>query len=70
MGYKPGRCLLTRRLNEIGKTQQWLIEVTGINKSQISDYATSRRYMSLGSAMTIAKAIGCHIEDLYDFIRE
>jgi transcriptional regulator with XRE-family HTH domain len=70
MGYRPGRCLLARRLREIDKNQQWLSEVTGISKTQISNYATNSRYMSLSSAKTIAVAIGCTIDDLYDFIRE
>lgn len=70
MGYRPGRCLLVRRLREIGRNQQWLSDATGISKTQISNYATNTRYMSLSSAKTIASAIGCHIDDLYEFIRE
>jgi putative transcriptional regulator len=68
MVYKPGRCLLTIRLKEIRKTQQWLCEQIGMSKSQISDYATNRTMMSYGTAMTIAGAIGCHMEDLYERI--
>lgn len=70
MGYKPGRCLLRIRLREIGKTQQWLAEQTKISKTQVSNYANNERYMSLGTAKTIATAIGCHIDDLYEFMRE
>lgn len=68
MAYKPGRCLLTVRLREIRKSQNWLAEQTGILKSQISDYANNRRTMSLATAMTIAAAIGCYIDDLYERI--
>ncbi|MCF2717985.1 hypothetical protein LWE69_12490 [Paenibacillus sp. UKAQ_18] len=39
-----------------------------MSKSQISDYATNRTMMSYGTAMTIAGAIGCHMEDLYERI--
>lgn len=70
MGYYPGRCLLARRLKEIGKSQQWLRDVTGISKSQISDYVNNRRIMSLPTAMTISKAIGCYMDDLYEFVKE
>ncbi|SDX04439.1 helix-turn-helix transcriptional regulator [Paenibacillus sp. PDC88] len=68
MAYKPGRCLLTVRLRELRKSQTWLAEQTGILKSQISDYANNRRTMSLATAMTIAAAIGCYIDDLYERI--
>lgn len=67
MGYVPGRCLLKQRLKEIRKTQQWLAETTGLTKAQISDYANNRKVMSLPTAKTIAAAIGCHIDDLYEF---
>jgi plasmid maintenance system antidote protein VapI len=68
MVYKPGRCLLTKRLREIRRSQQWLSEITGIPKSSVSEYATNRRTMSLATAMTIAAAIGCYIDDLYERI--
>ncbi|WP_025682766.1 helix-turn-helix domain-containing protein [Paenibacillus maysiensis] len=68
MAIKPGRCLLKQRLREIRKDQQWLSEVTGIAKSQISEYANNRRLMSLTTAMNIAAAIRCHIDDLYERI--
>lgn len=70
MGYKPGRCLISERLEKIKENQQWLSEKTGISKSQISDYANNRRYMSLGTAKTIASALKCQIEDLYVFFRD
>ncbi|WP_076304691.1 helix-turn-helix transcriptional regulator [Paenibacillus odorifer] len=70
MGYYPGRCLLARRLREIDKSQQWLSDVTGISKSQISDYVTNRRIMSLSTAMTISKAVKCSMDDLYEFVHE
>lgn len=67
MGYKPGRCLMTRRLKEIKKNQQWLSEATGISKTQISDYANNRKVMMIWTAKAISVAIGCHIDDLYEF---
>ncbi|MNO54445.1 helix-turn-helix protein [compost metagenome] len=68
MVYKPGRCLLKQLLRKIGKDQQWLSDVTGISKAQISMYATNNRIMTLSTAMTIAKAIKCSIDDLYEWI--
>ncbi|OMF00253.1 hypothetical protein BK124_11375 [Paenibacillus amylolyticus] len=68
MGYKPGRCLLTKRLREIKRSQQWLADVTGIPKSSISEYANKKRTMSIATAMTIAAAVGCYIDDLYERI--
>ncbi|OZB90095.1 helix-turn-helix domain-containing protein [Paenibacillus sp. XY044] len=67
MGYKPGRCLLSQRLKEINKNQQWLSEKTSISKTQISDYANNRKVMMIWTAKTIAEAIGCYIDDLYEF---
>ncbi|WP_082423063.1 helix-turn-helix domain-containing protein [Paenibacillus dakarensis] len=68
MVYQPGRCLLKQLLHKIGKDQQWLCDVTGISKSQISMYVNNRRIMTLPTAMTIAAAIGCTIDDLYEWI--
>ncbi|NEU27070.1 helix-turn-helix transcriptional regulator [Paenibacillus polymyxa] len=68
MVYKPGRCLLTQELKRIRRSQQWLSEETGIAKSQISEYANNKRQMSLATAMTIAAALGCYIDDLYERI--
>lgn len=67
MGFQPGRCLLQRKLKEIKKSQQWLSEQTGMSKARISDYVNTRKIMSLSSAKTIAHAIGCQIDDLYEF---
>ncbi|WP_260871038.1 hypothetical protein [Paenibacillus xylanexedens] len=39
-----------------------------MSKSQLSDYATNRTMMSYGTAMTIAAANGCHMEELYERI--
>ena len=67
MVYKPGRCLLKLRLREIRNNQQWLSEVTGINKAQISDYANNKRTMKLSTAKTISVAVRCSIDDLYEW---
>lgn len=70
MAYRAGRCLLRQRLNSIRKSQKWLAETTGFTESRISDYIRNERLMSLSAAKTIASAIGCSIDDLYDWEKE
>lgn len=70
MGYYPGRCLLKQRLKEIRRNQQWLSDITGIAKSQISEYANDNRKMSLPTLMTISRALKCSMDDLYEFLQE
>lgn len=69
MTYRPGRCLLRQILKAQGKTQQWLADVTGIDKSQISKFARNIGFMNLSTAKTIADALNCHIDDLYEWIK-
>lgn len=68
MTFKPGRCRLRQLLKEKKKTQQWLSERTKIDKYRISYYANNRGYMNLSTAKTIAVALNCHIDDLYNWI--
>ncbi|TCZ76148.1 XRE family transcriptional regulator [Paenibacillus albiflavus] len=68
MTYRPGRCLLRHLLIQRKKTQQWLVEETGIDKYRISDYANNRGVMSLPTAKTIASALDCPIDDLYEWL--
>ncbi|WP_028547200.1 helix-turn-helix transcriptional regulator [Paenibacillus taiwanensis] len=68
MTYRPGRCLLRQLLNSRKRSQQWLSDVTGIDKHRISHYASNRGLMSLSAAKTIAAALLCNIDDLYEWI--
>jgi len=68
MRVTPGRCLLRSILRRRKLTQRWLCERTGYPESQISDYINNRTTMGLGTAVTIAKAIGVNVEDLYEWI--
>ena len=70
MAYRPGRCLLRQLLKERGKNQQWLSEVTGIDKYRISYYANNRGLMHLATAKTIAVALDCSIDDLYLWVED
>jgi transcriptional regulator with XRE-family HTH domain len=67
---KVGRCLLQKRLKDAKMTQQQLAEKTGISKQKISDYANNRIIMSLPTAKNIADAIGCFIDELYEWRKE
>lgn len=64
---EPSKCLLASRLKKVGLTQEELSEITGIPKSQISEYANFRHTMSLKTAKTIAQVLNCHIDDLYQW---
>ncbi|MNJ67450.1 Helix-turn-helix domain protein [compost metagenome] len=68
MTYYPGRCRLRQILKEQRKTQKWLSEKTGIDKYRISYYSNDRGFMHLSTAKTIAAALNCSIDDLYDWI--
>lgn len=61
-----GRCRLPELLAMRGWTQNDLAEYTRLSKSQISDYVTHQRIMSLPIAGLIAGVLQVHIEDLYE----
>lgn len=67
MYYVVGRCLLQIRLREAGMTQQQLATKLKMSRQQVSHYATNNRVMSLSTAKTIAEAIGCTIDSLYEW---
>lgn len=67
MSFKRGRCLLKKRLKEIRRSQDWLADKMNRSKQQISDYANDRVAMSIETAKNASHAIGCHIDDLYDW---
>lgn len=50
-------------------TQQDLAELTGLRKSQISDYIALRKIMTLKNAMKISYTLKCHVEELYEWER-
>lgn len=58
---------LYRLRDKAGLTQAALAEKTGLLKTQISKYergVASPANMQLGTAAKLAKALGCHAEDL------
>ncbi|WP_143810371.1 helix-turn-helix transcriptional regulator [Paenibacillus sp. MY03] len=61
----PVRCRVPTLLKRIGKDQQWLADVTGKSKSQISDYCTLRKVMNIRTAVLIAHYLTCTLDDIY-----
>lgn len=62
-----GRCLLQKLLDERRMTQLDLAVATGLHKSQINEYISNVRVMSLQNAKIIANCLNCHIDDLYQW---
>lgn len=69
MRHQMGRCLLPDLLAKRGWSQRDLAEKSGFTQTQISDFATNRRTMSLPTAVWIAGALGCSVDDLYEGVR-
>ncbi|MEM5009358.1 helix-turn-helix transcriptional regulator [Niallia taxi] len=62
-----GKCLLLNLLERSKMTQVDLAVETGISKQQINRYINSDVNMSLSNARLISKALGCNIDDLYEW---
>ena len=61
----PIRCRIPDRLKQLGKTQAWLCDKTGIPKQRISDYIHLRVTMSFATAMIIAPVLKIRVERIY-----
>lgn len=68
MAWQADKCLLRVCLKQAKMSMVQLSEKTGISISQLSDYASDRRGMSLNNAKTLSKALECRIEDLYTWV--
>lgn len=68
MAYIHGRCLLKHRLAERNLKQADVVIRTGYSRSQISDYANNRVTMSIDALKTIASAVGCDMQELYEWV--
>ncbi|MDK8182145.1 helix-turn-helix transcriptional regulator [Paenibacillus sp. UMB4589-SE434] len=67
MAFTQGRCLLKQRLKEAKMKQVVLAQKTGYSAQTISNYANNRSKMSAEVMKTIAVAIDCSMEDLYEW---
>lgn len=68
--FEVGKCRLRKLLKERKISQNELASKVGMSKQQINDYISGHTAsMSLKTAKNIAHALGCHIEELYEWER-
>jgi putative transcriptional regulator len=60
-----GKCLIPNLLKLRGMSQVDLAAITGISTTQINEYISGKRMMTLRNAKKIAYALNCSIDDLY-----
>lgn len=65
-----GRCRLRSILRARKLRQTRFAEMVGMTKQQVNDYVNDRAIMTLETARRVAKALGCQIEDLYDWVED
>lgn len=65
--YKVKRCRLKEIIHEKKKRQVDLVNDLGYSKTYINDKIRLRGTIRIDHAMTIAKYLGCSIEDLYEW---
>lgn len=70
--FKVGRCRIQELLDEKRMSQQDLADKTGMSKGYINDKIKNRgkHGMYIDSAKKIASALGCSIDELYEWIPE
>lgn len=68
MPYVVGRCLLRKIMRSKGLSQVDIAVKTNRSEAQISAWASGKRKMNLVNAYEISQVLGCHIEDLYEFV--
>jgi DNA-binding Xre family transcriptional regulator len=67
MRYMVGKCLLADRLHALDIKPVELSRKTGIPLSTISGYINGKYIMKIHNARTIAKALNCEPNDLYEW---
>lgn len=64
----PVRCRIPELLHRLGKNQQWLADMMGIDKSRISEIVNLREYnISIPRARLIAHLLRCSMDDLFEW---
>lgn len=61
------RCRLREILKAQRKTQTWLRETIGVNKSTVNDIVNEKHLPSLPVAVRIAEVLGVSVEDIWYF---
>ncbi|WP_429352146.1 helix-turn-helix domain-containing protein [Paenibacillus sp. 4624] len=70
MKVSRGRCRIDILLKERGLKRRDLVNATGYSRHLISNWANNHDKMSADAMLTVAHAIGCQAEELYDLIFE
>lgn len=68
MKFELGRCLLTERLQESGKSAEWLAGELLLKPERVYDFIENKRVMPLKIAISIADSVGCDVRALYELI--
>ena len=68
--FKVGRCRIPEWLERRGMLQRELATRTGLSPQYISDKCNNRGIMRMDHAKNIAHALGCRIDELYEWRRE
>ncbi|QAW54951.1 helix-turn-helix transcriptional regulator [Bacillus subtilis] len=66
--FKVGKCRIPELCKDIGIEHAQLAAKVGLDKSRISDYASLRNIPNIELAYNIARALGCRLEDLYEWV--
>lgn len=65
MDLKPISCRIPEHLDRLKQSQQWLSDLTGVPKQQLSDYIKMRHIMGIVVAKKFAVQLKIKIDDLY-----
>lgn len=69
MAYQIGKCLLSRRLRQVGMTQSELARRLKVERQQVSKWCRDEQRMSFESAKNVADILDLDsIEELYEWI--
>jgi len=68
--YKAKKTRIKELLYKKRMTQAEFAERIGVSAQWLSDKINMRGTMTINSSMMIAKALNCHIEDLYEWEEE
>jgi transcriptional regulator with XRE-family HTH domain len=69
VAYKVGKCLLRYHLTKKRMSQVELAEIVNKTEQTISRYVNDQSIMSYETAVNIAAALNCEMEELYEIIK-
>lgn len=68
--YKAKSCRIKELLYKKRMSQQEFADRIGVTKQWLNDKCQMRGTMTINLAMTVSKALGCSIEELYEWEEE